>query len=56
MKQQKQGNMLRDKGDFDGAIAAYTEGIRLNQKSSAVLQRGQAYLRKGEFDKAIADC
>ena len=53
----KQGNLLRDKGDFDGAIVAYTEGIRLHpQNAQPYSSRGQAYLRKGEFDKAIADC
>ena len=53
----KQGNLLRDKGDFDGAIAAYTEGIRLNpQNAQPYSSRGQAYLRKGELDRAIADC
>lgn len=52
----KQGNLLRDKGDFDGAIAAYTEAIRLNPENAQPYSgRGQAYLRKGEFDKAIAD-
>ena len=53
----KQGNLLRDKGDFDGAIAAYTEAIRLNpENAQPYSSRGQAYLRKGELDKAIADC
>ena len=53
----KQANLLRDKGDFDGAIAAYTEAIRLNPQNAQLYSgRGQAYQRKGEFDKAIADC
>ena len=53
----KQGNLLRDKGDFDGAIAAYTEAICRNpQNAQPYSGRGRAYLRKGEFDKAIADC
>ena len=52
----KQGNVLRDKGDFDGAIAAYTEAIRLNPENAhPYSNRGQAHLRKGEFDEAIAD-
>ena len=43
----KQGNLLLDKGDFDGAIAAYTEGIRLHpQNAQPYCGRGQAYLRK----------
>jgi len=53
----KQGNLLRDQGDFDGAIAAYTEAIRLNpQDAQPYSGRGRAYLRKDELDKAIADC
>ena len=53
----KQGDLLRDQGDFDGAIAAYTEAIRLNpENAQPYSSRGQAYLRKGEVDKAIADC
>ena len=52
----KQGNLLRDKGDFDGAIAAYAEGIRLNPQAQSYSGRGQTFLRKGELDKAIADC
>jgi len=54
----KQGNLLRDKGDFDGAIAAYTPwAIRLNpQNAQSYSSRGQAFLRKGELDKTIADC
>ncbi|NQT17787.1 MAG: tetratricopeptide repeat protein, partial [Planctomycetes bacterium] len=30
----EQGNLLRDKGDCDGAIAAYTEVIRLNPRNA----------------------
>jgi Flp pilus assembly protein TadD len=53
----KQGNLLRDKGDFEGAIAAYTEAIRLNpQNAQPYSGRGHAYLRKGDWDKAITDC
>jgi Flp pilus assembly protein TadD len=53
----KRGNLLRDKGDFDGAIAAYTEAIRLNPHNAQLYSsRGQAYARKGEWEKAIADC
>jgi Flp pilus assembly protein TadD len=53
----KQGNLLRDKGDFDGAIAAYTEAIRLNPQNALPYSgRGRGYSRKGELDKAIADC
>ena len=48
----KQGDLLRDKGDLEGAIAAYTEAIRLHpQNAQPYSNRGQAYLRKGEFRK-----
>jgi tetratricopeptide (TPR) repeat protein len=53
----RQGDLLRDKGDFDGAIAAYTGGIRLNpQNAQAYSGWAKAYLRKGDLEKAIADC
>ena len=42
----KQGNLLRDEGDFDGAIAAYTEAIRLNPQNVTVLQPGPSLLAK----------
>ena len=44
------------KGDFDGAIADYTEIIRLNPKNEyAYLERGVTYFNKHDFDLAIAD-
>ena len=53
----KQGDLLRDKGDLEGAIAAYTEAIRLHpQNAQPYSNRGQAYLRKANWKKAIADC
>src|SRR4051812_8530563 len=52
-----QGDLLRDKGDFDGAIAAYTEAIRLDPHSAEGYSvRGIAYGLKGDSDRAIADC
>ena len=45
------------KGDFDSAIAAFTDLIRLDPKpAAAYCSRGAAYSRKGDYDKAIADC
>src|SRR5437763_1654655 len=42
--------------DFDGAIADYTEVIRLGQQGPhAYSNRGNAWLIKKEFDKAIED-
>ena len=44
------------KGDFDHAVADYTQGIQLNPRESrAYTNRGLAYSNKGDFDRAIAD-
>ena len=44
------------KGDYDRAIADYTEAIRLDPKhAKAYNNRALAYDAKGDFDKAIAD-
>ena len=43
------------KGDYDKAIADYTEAIRLNPNAEAYSNRGLAYRKKGDYDKAIAD-
>ena len=44
------------KWDWDSAIAAFSEVIRLNpQWANGYEKRGFCYNRKGEFDKAIAD-
>ena len=43
-------------GDFDQAIAEYTEAIALDPDyADAYNNRGAAYLRVGDFDQAIAD-
>ena len=45
-----------EKGEFDKAIADYTEAIRLNPKNAkAYYNRGTSYAKKGEQDKADAD-
>ena len=50
------GIAYRHKGEYDKAIADYTEAIRLDPKyAKAYNNRGIAYRHKGEFDKAIAD-
>jgi len=46
------------KGEYDRAIADYSEVIRLDKGSSSSLwysNRGSAYEKKGELDKALAD-
>ncbi|MBF0507239.1 MAG: tetratricopeptide repeat protein [Nitrospirae bacterium] len=46
----------RDKGDYDKAIADYSEAIRRNpQYALAYNNRGIAWRDKGDYDKAIAD-
>ncbi len=54
--------VCEQKGDHDGAIAASTEAIRLGQKSihsehlaDSYFMRGNAWLGKKEYDKAIVD-
>src|SRR5437870_5554944 len=52
----KKGTEAQNKGDLDGAIAAFSEAIRLNPKSAqAFAFRGHTYRDKGQLDKAIAD-
>ena len=45
------------KGEYDKAIADFTEAIRLEPEtiSRRIEYRGDAYAEKGEHDKAIAD-
>ena len=50
------GQMQEWKGDFNKAIADYTEAIRLDPKSAeAYVGRGYGNLRKGDVDKAVDD-
>ena len=56
------GRAYEEKGDYDQAIADFTEAIRLNANDepdglvSAYFSRGIVYAYKGHFDNAIADC
>ena len=44
------------KGDFDNAIADFSQTIRIDPKNSrAYDSRGNSYVRKGEYDRGIAD-
>lgn len=58
-KHLQQGNALLAVSDFDGAIAEYTEVIRLKPMRSVLVAaysiRGTTYNAKGEYDLAIAD-
>ena len=50
------GDSLREKKDWDAAVAAYTKALKLNPKcAKAYCGRGRSYGNKGEIDKAFAD-
>jgi tetratricopeptide (TPR) repeat protein len=50
------GIAFRHKGDYDRAIADYTQAITLDPKyENAYVNRGNMYREKGDFDRAIAD-
>ena len=51
------GSAYESLGDFDDAIANFTQAIRLQPNDARIYDaRAHAYCAKGEFDKAIADC
>jgi tetratricopeptide (TPR) repeat protein len=51
-----QGIIDIDNRDYDGAIVALSEAIRLDPKRvDAFANRGAAYANKGDYDRAIAD-
>src|SRR5215471_16322385 len=51
-----QGQTNINNGDYDRAIAAFSDAMRLDPKSAlAFTNRGVAYERKGDMDRAIAD-
>ena len=50
----EQGNAAYGKGDYDKALADYSEAIRLNPKlAEAYDNRGNVYQNKGAHDKAL---
>src|SRR5262252_7929501 len=52
----ERGLAYRSKGDFDRAIADYSEAIRLDPKHAAAhYNRGKLYQDKGDLDRATAD-
>src|SRR5215813_10791196 len=51
-----QGHTDINNGDYDRAIAAFSDAMRLDPKNAlAFANRGVAYERKGDMDRAIAD-
>ena len=52
------GCAYRKKGDYDKAIADYTEAIRLDADDLVGCHRARAwlYIQKADFDSLIADC
>jgi tetratricopeptide (TPR) repeat protein len=50
------GITLASQGEFEAAIADFTEAIRLNSELKAAhFQRGRAYAEGSDYDQAIAD-
>ena len=50
------GGVLKDKGDYDRAIADYDKVLAAKPDNAFALhQRGVAYWLKGDLDKALAD-
>jgi tetratricopeptide (TPR) repeat protein len=56
MKEINMQNKDVDKGDFDRIIAGCTEAIRLDPNNAkGDKERGKAYFKKEDYDRAIAD-
>jgi tetratricopeptide (TPR) repeat protein len=50
------GDANKNKGEWDKAIAEYTEALRINPNNAAAyVNRGFAYISKGMYDRAIED-
>jgi tetratricopeptide (TPR) repeat protein len=52
----RRGYSAQRGGDYDTAIAEFTEAIRLDPNfTAAYFDRGYSYCKKGDWDRAIAD-
>jgi TPR repeat/Tetratricopeptide repeat len=52
----KRGDVLAAEGDYDGAIAEYTEALSIEPTYEVVYEnRANVYFAQGEYDLAIAD-
>ena len=49
------GNAYLSLGDYDRAIADYTEAMRLDPRPGFYVSRGQAYVKAGQWEEGIAD-
>ena len=52
-------NELRNRGDYDGAIAIYTKALETAEtkaKAEIFTLHAQTYFSKNEFDQVIQDC
>ena len=52
---QARGDVYAAKGEYDRAIADFTEAIRIKKDPAHYAARGRAYEKKGQYDLAIAD-
>ena len=56
MRALEKGVACQDRGDYDSAISAYTEAIRLDTGLvQAYVGRGFAYCQNGDLERALAD-
>ncbi|MBL8799988.1 MAG: tetratricopeptide repeat protein, partial [Planctomycetia bacterium] len=52
----QRGVVMRQKGDFDAALAEFNKATQLDPKNALAFEgRGNTWVNKGEFDRAIND-
>jgi serine/threonine protein kinase/tetratricopeptide (TPR) repeat protein len=55
--QYKEGQARAKRGDYTGAIEAYSAALRRNDRLAAAhVGRAAAYFRQAEYDKVVTDC